>query len=132
MSTVQDEGADRVIVLDVSRALWWSANDRLHWQVVRHKKSAVKTLARAAADGVGRLEVATLDVQVHYPTNSPADPHNIASTVLKAAIDGIVAAGVLPDDDDKHLTAVTISRGPKTALPGMYRLTLTLTEVPTP
>jgi len=119
-----------VIVLDLPRDLWWSANNRLHWQVVRRKKAAVRALARAAAQNEARLQRATLGVLVHYPTNRQADPHNIASTVLKAAIDGVVDAGVLPDDDDKHLTAVTISRGPKTSVAGIYRLTLTLEEVP--
>lgn len=120
-----------MIVLDLPHALWWSANDRLHWQAVRRKKKTVRLLAQAAARGTERFQVARLDVQVHYPTNAQADPHNIASTVLKAAIDGIVDAGVLPDDDDKHLTAVTITRGPKTSVRGIYRLTLTLQEVST-
>ena len=118
-----------MIVLDLPRSLWWSANNRHHWQVVRRKKAAVRALARAAAQGGARYQRATLSVLVHYPTNTRADPHNVASTVIKAAIDGVVSAGVLPDDDDKHLTAVTISRGPKTSIAGIYRLTLTLEEV---
>lgn len=119
-----------MIVLDLPRNLWWSANDRLHWQVVRRKKAAVRLMARAAATGGERFQKATLAVLVHYPTNAQADPHNVASTVLKAAIDGLVDAGALPDDSSKHLTAVTISRGPKTSIAGIYRLTLTLEEVP--
>lgn len=119
------------LVLDLPRALWWSANDRLHWQAERRRKKTVRLLARTVARGTARFQVARLDVQVHYPTNTQADPHNIASTVLKAAIDGIVDAGVLPDDDDKHLTAVAITRGPKTSVRGIYRLTLTLQEVRT-
>lgn len=118
-----------MIVLDLPRSLWWSANDRLHWRVVASKKAAVRALARAAAQDEVWLDRATLGVLVHYPTDRAADPHNVMSTVLKAAIDGVVDAGVLPDDDDKHLTAVTISRGPKTSIAGIYRLTLTLTEV---
>ena len=121
-----------MIVLDLPRNLWWSANNRLHWQVVRRKKAAVRALAKSAAMGGDRFKIATLDVQVHYPTNAVADPHNIASTVLKAAIDGLVDAGALPDDSSKHLTAVTISRGPKTSVAGIYRLTLTLEEAPCP
>lgn len=119
-----------MIVLDLPRELWWSANDRLHWRARADKTAAVRALARAAALDECWLYRASLTVLVHYPTNARADPHNVASTVIKAAIDGIVSAGVLPDDDDKHLTAVTISRGPKTSIPGIYRLTLTLEEVP--
>ncbi|MCP2265545.1 hypothetical protein ACFQHV_01120 [Promicromonospora thailandica] len=118
-----------MIVLDLPRSAWWSANDRLHWQAVRRKKNAVKTLARAAAADEPRLERAELAVLVHYPTAVRADPHNVASTVVKAAIDGIVLAGVLPDDDDEHLTHVSFERGPKTSVPGIYRLTLTFKEV---
>lgn len=121
-----------MIVLDLPRSLWWSANNRLHWRARSDKTAAVRALARAAARGADRFDRATLDVLVHYPTNTRADPHNVGSTVIKAAIDGIVSAGVLPDDDDKHLTAVTISRGPKTSIAGIYRLTLTLEEVPCP
>ena len=119
-----------MIVLDLPRSLWWSANDRLHWRARADKTAAVRVLAKAAARGTERYQRAVLDVQVHYPTNARADPHNVASTVIKAAIDGIVSAGVLPADDDKHLTAVTISRGPKTSVAGIYRLTLTLEEAP--
>jgi hypothetical protein len=118
-----------VIVLDLPRSLWWSANGREHWARRAAKTSAVRLLAKAAAMGTERFQVATLDVQVHYPTDAQADPHNVASTVLKAAIDGVVDAGILPDDSSKHLTAVTISRGPKTSVKGIYRLTLTLEEV---
>lgn len=118
-----------MIVLDLPRDLWWSANSRLHWAKRARKTAAVRALAQAAARGTDQFQRATLSVLVHYPTNTRADPHNVASTVIKAAIDGVVSAGVLPDDDDKHLTAVTISRGPKTSLAGIYRLTLTLEEV---
>lgn len=118
------------IVIDLPRSLWWSANGREHWTRRSAKTRAVRLLAKAAARGTERFDRATLGVLVHYPTNARADPHNVASTVIKAAIDGIVSAGVLPDDDDKHLTAVTISRGPKTSIAGIYRLTLTLEEVP--
>lgn len=120
------------IVIDLPRSLWWSANGREHWARRAAKTRSVRLLAKAAARGADRFQVARLDVQVHYPTNRTADPHNIASTVLKAAIDGVVDAGVLPDDDHTHLTAVTISRGPKTSVKGIYRLTLTLEEAPCP
>lgn len=44
-----------------------------------------------------------------FPNNRIRDSHNL-SPVAKAAIDGIVAAGVLPGDDDRHVGRVSYER----------------------
>lgn len=110
-----------------SHVEWWTSNDRPHWQTRRRRTEAIRTRARLAARDVQPMQRAALDVVVSTPTARRFDPHNIAGTVLKAAIDGLVDAGVIPDDDAAHLTAVTIRRGDPTREPGTYRLTLTLT-----
>lgn len=114
----------------IPRSAWWSANDRLHWAVKAERTRFVRQLAKRAgiAAGIGAQNVIELAIEVHYPTNRPADPHNVASTVIKAAIDGaLVDSGILPDDDSKHLTSTTIKRGPKTGENRLYGLTLHIT-----
>lgn len=112
-----------------SHVEWWTSNDRPHWQVRRRRTEAVRTRARLAARTLPPMGRIALDVAVSTPTARRFDPHNIAGTVLKAAIDGLVDAGVIPDDDAAHLTAVTIRRGTPTGERGTYQLTLTLTPV---
>ena len=126
--TAETPRMTQTIVVDLPATAWWSANARLHWAARARKTRAVRLLTRAAARGVEVMNAARASVVVHYPTRSRADPHNVASTVVKAAIDGVVDAGALPDDDDTHLTAVQISRGPTTGRRGIYRLTITLEE----
>lgn len=119
------------LALDIPRAEWWTANARTHWATRARKTRAIRArvglTARAAR--MPRLSRAALVVTVHTPTDHRFDPHNAASTVIKAAIDGLVDAGVLPDDDHTHLPTVTIRRGPKTGIPGIYRLALELTPL---
>jgi crossover junction endodeoxyribonuclease RusA len=53
------------------------------------------------------------------------DPNNLWPTV-KAAVDGIVDAGLLVDDDHEHLVGPDMRRGPK----GPAKLTLEIVPVP--
>jgi hypothetical protein len=57
------------------------------------------------------LEIARITATVHRADRrTDCDAHNRYPTV-KAAVDGIVDAGVLADDCDRHLTALTIRAG---------------------
>lgn len=113
---------------------WWTANDRLFWRDRARRTAAIRARATAAAivaihrSGAQPVTRAAITATVCTPTARRFDPHNIASTVLKAAIDGLVDAGLLPDDDATHLTAVTIQRGTPTGERGTYRLVLDVTE----
>ena len=91
-------------------------NDRLHWRVKARRTDAWRNLGAwyAAAAGVPRLDRAAITVEFSWPDHRKRDVTNWSATV-KALVDGIVSdAGVLPDDDDEHLT-VTIRRAPRTA-----------------
>ena len=108
-------------------APWISANGREHYHA---KAQLTKVWRRAAAINARAAKVAnlatpvTIDAVVHKARNGRWDAHNLMPTV-KAAIDGLVDAGVIPDDSNAHLTRVSIEAGPKSASPN---LTLTITE----
>lgn len=126
-------GGGGLIVLDLPRDLWWTSNDlvNMHRMVRAKKSAAVRALAAVAAKHSDQTPVARcrITVEASLPSNRRFDPSNIAGTVAKHAIDGLTDAGVFPDDDSSHVTAVTYQRGPKTSVQGIYRLTLTLEEV---
>lgn len=113
---------------------WWlSANQRLHWAPKSERTRALRFLGRANAN---TQQIPTFDVThvaafIGYPRNGKADPANAAPTV-KALIDGMVDAGVWPDDDSTHVIGPTYLRDPKSPTPGHYtvRLVLTPQEVP--
>ena len=49
------------------------------------------------------MEVAHCVATLTWRDRRRRDAHNIMPTI-KACVDGVVAAGLLPDDDDTHLT----------------------------
>ena len=112
--------------------LWLSANQRMHWAPKAKRTKWLRVLGRANANTqqippLGPCHVAAF---IGYPSNRKADPANAAPTV-KALIDGLVDAGVWPDDDSTHVIGPTYLRDPKTA-DGTYsvRLVLTPQDIP--
>lgn len=98
-----------------------SSNDRLHWAVKMKRVKALRltgmTLAKVRK--IPPLEKAEIEVIVH-PGNRTRrlDPSNYSSSA-KPLIDGIVDAGVLPDDNSRHLLRVSYVEGvrwPKTGI----------------
>lgn len=79
---------------------------RMAWAThVRHEREAWRLLA--IAHQIPPLDVVTLTVTpLHRDRRSPQDVAACAPEA-KAAIDGLVDAGVIPDDDPTHLLAVT-------------------------
>ena len=81
-----------------------SLNGRAHWAAVHRQtvmlRSRGSLMVRAATRP--RFRMATLTVHVAYPDHRRRDVHNLMGTV-KPLVDGMVDAGLLPDDDDTHL-----------------------------
>lgn len=117
------------VSLDIPRAEWVTSNMRLHW---RSKAARVKQLrARARSAGMAVVDVPTpckITATIGYPTARRADPSN-AEPTIKALIDGLVDAGVIPDDDHAHVPEVRYRRDPDKSSPGMYRVTLRLEPI---
>ncbi|WP_329492444.1 hypothetical protein OG618_37355 (plasmid) [Kitasatospora sp. NBC_01246] len=119
----------RVFVLQLPAALeLLNANRPVHWRVRARKVAAIRNAAGWAARHarLPALERARVDFVVNpRPGVTRYDPHNWWGSA-KAAIDGLVDARVLPDDDSTHLVATE-------ARPGVPvkggRLDLVITEV---
>lgn len=103
-------------------------NDRGHWAVRHRRSQALKKAAWAMAlqAKIPRLERVRIVMEYQPPDRRRRDSDNPVASA-KACIDGIVAAGVLEDDDSpRHVSEVACRIGQP--YPG-GRLLLHLTEV---
>lgn len=87
-------------------------NDRTGWRAVHRQTVALRQRAGLTMRLLGRprLEAATCTVAVFYPDTRARDVHNLMGTA-KPLIDGMVKAGLLPDDRDEFLTGPHLVRG---------------------
>lgn len=121
------------MTLDLPRALWWTAsNERSDHYLTRSRKvSAVRGMAELLAKTHLKpvsSGVACVLVEVCTPIANRLDPANVGSTVVKAALDGMVDALILPDDSSKYMPLTMYRRGPKTGVKGTYRLVFHVRE----
>lgn len=103
--------SDRLVwasrTLPIARANLLTANDKHHWA---RKAALTKQLRRwgyllaREGQGVARLHLtrARVEFEFAYPDRRRRDRHNLAPTV-KAMMDGLIDAGLLPDDADRFL-----------------------------
>lgn len=79
---------------------------RMHWATVRTMAREVRLAAKIAAraEKIPHLERAHITYVIHpHPTGRRRDPGNWAESA-KAAVDGLVDAGVFDDDDSSRVT----------------------------
>lgn len=107
-----------------------TANHRPHWAVkaritaqIRHDAAWAARAARLPHHP-GPVKVTAL-IHRGHAGRGRFDPANWAPT-LKPALDGLVDAGVLDDDDSQHVVAVEIQAGPPN--PGRPGVTIHITE----
>ena len=93
-----------ILWVDVPATEVLTSNQRLHWGERARRTRALRWRATLAYRQAGkpRMEVAHCVARLTYRDRRRRDAHNIMPT-LKALIDGVVAAGLLPDDNHKHL-----------------------------
>ena len=98
-----------ILWLDIPATEVLTSNQRLHWGERARRTRALRWRATLAYRQAGkpRLEVAHLTARLTYRDQRRRDDHNIMPT-LKACVDGVVAAGLLPDDNHKHLVGPDI------------------------
>jgi len=105
---------EAVIRLAASDVL--NLNDREHWRLKANKSKYIRQLSEqiAKVSRAPHLKRALLTVEIAFPDRKRRDPHNWMATV-KPIVDGLVKAGVLPDDDAKHLLGPDLRRHPAVA-----------------
>ncbi len=122
------------LLFTIPADLWLSANQRMHWAPKSKATKALRHLgwlttpATLAIANIGPCHVAAF---IGYPRGGKADPANAAPTV-KALIDGLVDAGVWPDDDHTHVIGPTYLRDKSSGKAGVHtvRLVMTPQEIP--
>lgn len=113
----------------------YSANDRPHWRAEIALKKRWRDLGQVTARSVVGASFVPLERTRVVVTQVPGsrrktDPGNVAPAA-KAAIDGIVRAGVLVDDDAAHMVGpdYRLAAEPVRQAPGMWTLRITITPL---
>lgn len=93
--------------LPILRAYLLTANDKMHWTERSRLTMQLRLwgcLLGREGEGVARLHLtrARVEFEFAYPDRRRRDRHNLAPTV-KAMMDGLIDAGLLPDDSDRFL-----------------------------
>ena len=118
------------IIIEVPNVEWLSANDRVqHWAYRAYRTKELRTRGYWAAKQahLGSHQVVHVAAWIQYPRGGRADPANAAPTV-KALVDGLVDAGMLPDDDSTHLVGPDYRREPGCRQNGTHRIRLVITQ----
>lgn len=93
--------------IPLTRSKLLSANDKMHWAAHSRLTKQLRQwgyLLGREGEGVARLGLtrARVEVEFAYPDRRRRDRSNLAPTV-KAIMDGLIDAGLLPDDADRFL-----------------------------
>lgn len=113
-----------------------TSNQRLHWAVKARRTSYIRGYTRTAAmAAAARTPIdgrARIDAVFQYPDKRRRDRYNLWPTI-KAAVDGIVAAGILEDDSDDHIDGpfITIDPEPTRDPRGLVRVVITIRQADT-
>jgi hypothetical protein len=104
-----------------------NANQRKHWSAKGRTTKAIRDAAHmfALADRIPAVSRAYIVAEYRPPNRRRRDVHNLFPSA-KAAVDGLVDAGVLPDDSDEYLTGPDMRLGEVVA---GGQLVLHITEV---
>lgn len=94
-------------IVPLTRSKLITANDKMHWAARSRLTKQLRQwgyLLGREGEGVARLGLthARVEVEFAYPDRRRRDRSNLAPTV-KALMDGLIDAGLLPDDADSFL-----------------------------
>jgi Holliday junction resolvase RusA-like endonuclease len=108
-----------------------NANDRLHYRTKATRTKAWRTVANDTAltgDFTTACDRAHITVSYRFPNNRRREVSNLQPT-SKAIVDGLVDAGLIPDDDDLHVVGPDNRREYPNGTP---RVTVTITPLEEP
>lgn len=119
------------IIVPVAKEDWLLQNHRVHYQVAARRKKQI----RHDAAIIGRRDLSpcvgpvAIYARAYVRAGILPDADAIAPMV-KAAIDGLVDAGIIPNDDGEHLHLVCYGRPgrDRTLKPNMRALMLVVTD----
>lgn len=99
------------IPLPIRLRPWLSSNDRDHWGRRKTLSNHYRKWACQEAQRVGfpLLDKVWIDASLAFGDRRRRDAHNYMPTI-KACIDGLVDAGVIPDDNDSVIKRISIQR----------------------
>lgn len=113
--------------IEIPASEWMSANGRQpHWaeKNARTKALQVRAKVEARLQAIDRYKgPVVMTCIIGYPTAARADPPNAYPTV-KCLVDGIVKAGVLPDDNSDVIVEMRFRRDPVKARKNTHRVTI--------
>lgn len=112
------------LVVTIPSVVVLTANQRLHWSVKARRTRDVRNLAYTTAvrTTLRRLGRTHLTITIAFPDRRRRDVHNWMPTA-KAAVDGLVDAGIWPDDSTDYLVGPDLRVDPETCPRGQIRLT---------
>ena len=119
------------MTIPIPARLILTANQRLHWTRRAAVTRELRQLAVSAwgAAGGPRMDRAHLTVTITYPDRRRRDIANLHPTV-KALVDGMVSAGLLPDDNDGCLLGPDLRRNADVvAGPGRFVFEVTVEPI---
>jgi hypothetical protein len=91
-------------------AVWLNSNDRKHFRATDPHRAAWRAAGAKAVEGRESFEHARVTAHVWKPRAGRYDPMNLWPTV-KALLDGMVDAGLFPDDDWRHVVGPDMRHG---------------------
>ncbi|MSS84517.1 hypothetical protein FYJ24_07010 [Actinomycetaceae bacterium WB03_NA08] len=119
------------LMVPISPDEWLLQNHRVHYQAASLKRVAIKN--KTAWLAKTNLEPAKGPVAIYaraYIRTGPLCDADAIAPMVKAAIDGLVIAGIIPDDTGEHVPLVGYGRPARdrTLKPKMHALQLVLTD----
>jgi hypothetical protein len=119
------------IIIPVAKTDWLLQNHRVHYQVAARKKKQIRHDAaiyarRDLSPCVGPVAIYARA----YVRGGVLPDADAIAPMVKAAIDGLVDAGIIPNDDGENVYLVGYGRPARdrTLKPGMHALMLVVTD----
>lgn len=116
------------VTVDVPDGLWMTSNMRLHWARTAERSRGLRYLGLCAVRHVPAMARAHIVCTIAYPGGGRADPANAWPTI-KPLVDGMVDAGMLPDDNSHCLIGPDMRRAPHRAPKHHHHITVTIEEL---
>lgn len=115
----------RIVTIDIpAPCAFINSNDRRHRMAEADLTKAWRAAAAVAAANITPLSPPVhITAHIHKPRGGRYDPGNLYPTA-KALVDGLVDAGLLTDDDHKHVIGPDMRHGGK----GPARIIVQITE----